>query len=128
MGLTGRDRPTPPRAIGRSSRVRSAAGQPRAAAGPRPAPSPDAPRPARLPVPELSTTATILTLAHYDCRWPVGDPKETTFGYCGRVRGQHASYCDHHAGVAMKQRRGPATGLVRLLDPVERRLLAFRPL
>jgi GcrA cell cycle regulator len=65
-------------------------------------------------------TATLLTLADADCRWPIGDPQDAAFGYCGRTRGGHVSYCDHHAGVAIPKRSAAraVAGLARLFDQV----------
>jgi len=118
MGLAGRDRPTPPRAVGRTNRRVFAPGQSSSISIRRPAHALGAPIPSRPRGPELTATATILTLASEDCRWPIGDPKDAAFGYCGRRRGQHDSYCDHHAGLAMHKQspRHAMTGLVRLFD------------
>jgi GcrA cell cycle regulator len=118
MGLAGRDRPTAPQVIGRTARRPFTAGQSSPIPRPRPAHLPPAPAPSRLPGPELTVTASILTLASHECRWPIGDPQEAAFGYCGRPRGGHVSYCDHHAGVAAPKssaRRG-VSGLIRLFD------------
>jgi GcrA cell cycle regulator len=104
MGLAGRDRPAAPRAVGRTSRHRITAVQSNSIVRRAPARAPAAPQPICLPGGELAATATIHTLADHDCRWPIGDPRDTSFGYCGRARGQHASYCDHHGGVALHKR------------------------
>lgn len=118
MGIAGRDRATAPRALGRTNRRRFTPGQSNPIARPRPARSSSPPTPPRIPGPELTATATILTLSDTDCRWPIGDPQEAAFGYCGRFRGRHVSYCDHHAGVAIPK-RSPAravAGLAKLFD------------
>jgi GcrA cell cycle regulator len=116
MGLAGRDRPKAPRELARTYHRQLAVGEPSSIARPRPVRSPAAPTPSCHPAPELTVTATLLSLAGEGCRWPIGDPRETTFGYCGRCRGRHVSYCDHHAGLAMPKRspRGASPGLVRL--------------
>jgi GcrA cell cycle regulator len=120
MGLAGRDRPTEPRALGRTSRRRFTTSQSHSMSVRRPPPSLAAPIPCTPAGPELTATASILTLAQEDCRWPIGDPKEADFGYCGRGRGRHNSYCDHHAGLAMHKRapRDLMAGLVSLFEPV----------
>lgn len=117
MGLAGRDRPTAPRAVGRTNPRRASVPQSSSMPRMRPVRSPTAPNYPRLANSDLSATATILTLAAADCRWPMGDPQEAAFGYCGRSRGQHVSYCDHHAGLAMHGRapRRAVEGLVKQL-------------
>jgi hypothetical protein len=49
----------------------------------------------------------------------MGDPQEADFGYCGRPRGRHVSYCEDHAGVAVHGRsaRRAALGAARSFDP-----------
>lgn len=34
------------------------------------------------------------------CRWPVGDPKEEGFKFCGGKSAEGMPYCDHHCRVA----------------------------
>lgn len=43
--------------------------------------------------------ATILTLKEAMCRWPIGDPSEEDFHFCGRKTGA-SPYCEHHARIA----------------------------
>jgi GcrA cell cycle regulator len=118
MGLGGRDRPTAPRAVGRTNPRRIGAVQSSSMMRRSPVRVRAAPY-ARLLNPDLKATATILTLEHADCRWPMGDPQEADFGYCGRSRGRHVSYCDHHAGEAMHGRasRRPVESPIRTPDP-----------
>ncbi len=44
--------------------------------------------------------ATILTLKEAMCRWPIGDPGEEEFHFCGRKTSGSVPYCEHHARVA----------------------------
>jgi GcrA cell cycle regulator len=113
IGLAGRDRPTAPRVLGRANRRQFAGAH--ISSTPRPRPS--TPTPSRVPGPELTVTASILSLGGEQCRWPIGDPRDADFGYCGRFRDRHASYCDHHAGVAVAKQspRRQAAGLDRLI-------------
>jgi GcrA cell cycle regulator len=39
---------------------------------------------------------TTLTLSSRTCRWPVGDPTELGFHYCGHSPNSHRPYCDAH--------------------------------
>ncbi len=43
---------------------------------------------------------TILTLRETTCRWPIGDPSEEDFYFCGGSSEPGQPYCDHHARVA----------------------------
>ena len=63
------------------------------------------PRPAPRPVIEelfipAEERATILDLNERRCRWPVGDPTQDDFYFCGRSCDPADSYCEHHAGIA----------------------------
>lgn len=52
---------------------------------------------------ELAPTATIRTLTVTSCRWPIGDPREADFGYCGRECASASVYCRGHAEVAFRR-------------------------
>ncbi|ODS00453.1 GcrA cell cycle regulator [Methyloceanibacter superfactus] len=60
--------------------------------------------PAPAPVTELviplHERATILTLKESMCRWPIGDPTEEDFHFCGRKKEGPVPYCEHHARMA----------------------------
>ena len=116
LGLSSREAPSRPRSLGgrpagQASRARSSTVQARRAS---PAPA-TAPRPA--PVVravvrpfegDVAPMASILTLSADGCRWPIGDPNDAGFGFCGRLRGGHASYCEGHAQNAQRRRRTEA--------------------
>ena len=82
LGIAGRDAPSRPQTlVGRpASRTRASAGGTRRQTAPR------APRPPVLPrAPfEAIATATIHTLTSHGCRWPIGEPDQADFGFCGR--------------------------------------------
>ena len=48
----------------------------------------------------LAERASILTLKETMCRWPIGDPGEPEFHFCGRKKCGTAPYCEHHARMA----------------------------
>jgi GcrA cell cycle regulator len=60
--------------------------------------------PAPAPVEELviplHERASILTLKESMCRWPIGDPTEEEFHFCGRKKDGTVPYCEHHARMA----------------------------
>ena len=50
-------------------------------------------------VDERPGTATVLTLGAHMCKWPIGDPSQDNFTFCGR-RSDEGPYCHEHAEVA----------------------------
>lgn len=60
----------------------------------------DAAPPIPLPAaaPDLTATKSLVELGFGDCRWPIGEPRDADFGFCGR----HAegTYCKAHAARA----------------------------
>jgi len=44
--------------------------------------------------------ASLDGLTARSCRWPIGDPKASTFGFCGCDRREGSSYCAAHAREA----------------------------
>lgn len=59
------------------------------------------------PLPPLlvdGTPATILTLRDTMCKWPIGDPADPKFAFCGR-KSDCGPYCAEHAAVAFQPAR-----------------------
>ena len=59
---------------------------------------------------EDGSFATVLTINDRMCRWPIGDPAENEFHFCGRNPRNGSPYCEAHARKAyqpqtMKSRR-----------------------
>ncbi|MEM5516618.1 GcrA family cell cycle regulator [Henriciella sp. AS95] len=48
--------------------------------------------------------ATILTLRDSMCKWPIGDPADPKFAFCGR-KSECGPYCAEHAKVAFQPQR-----------------------
>jgi len=48
----------------------------------------------------LHERASIQTLKETMCRWPIGDPAEEDFHFCGRKKFGTMPYCEHHARMA----------------------------
>lgn len=71
-------------------------------------------RPPKLPCVEATDIApaqeqprvhSVFGLERHHCRWPIGDPKQPGFGFCGRTamtdeKGNYKPYCAEHAAVA----------------------------
>lgn len=48
--------------------------------------------------------ATVLTLRDSMCKWPIGDPADPNFAFCGR-KAHDGPYCKDHAQVAFQPAR-----------------------
>jgi GcrA cell cycle regulator len=50
----------------------------------------------------------LLDLRENMCRWPVGDPQDEHFHFCGCQKSGNGSYCEYHSRIAYQQvsRRG----------------------
>ena len=59
-----------------------------------------APMPLQELVIPLHERASIMTLKEAMCRWPIGDPGEPEFHFCGRKACTSLPYCEHHARMA----------------------------
>ena len=59
-----------------------------------------APAPTMELVIPLNERASILTLDETMCRWPIGDPGDEEFHFCGRHSEVGVPYCEHHSSIA----------------------------
>jgi len=91
LGLAGRAGPA------RSERPRSAVT--RRSVAPAAAPSPEIVEEDPV-VLEDGHFATVLTINDRMCRWPIGDPSESEFHFCGRKPRFGSPYCEAHARKA----------------------------
>ena len=66
-------------------------------------------KPEKLPEPVLPTVSSELKkrkciklceLDSHTCRWPIGDPKDDHFCFCGNKVRAGQTYCDEHAAIA----------------------------
>jgi len=55
--------------------------------------------PKRLPNGDM---VTVLTVKDSMCKWPIGDPADASFGFCGRSACNGSPYCAEHAQVAFQ--------------------------
>jgi GcrA cell cycle regulator len=55
--------------------------------------------------PVSSENVTIMELREAMCRWPIGDPGNSEFRFCGSQSNSSSSYCEYHAQLAYQ----PAT-------------------
>lgn len=47
-----------------------------------------------------SRISSVIDLSAHTCRWPVGDPKEPGFHFCGKPAIPGKPYCPEHAAIA----------------------------
>ncbi len=91
LGLAGRAGPT------RSDRPRHSSSHRSAARAPAVQPEIVEEDPIVL---EDGSFATVLTINDRMCRWPIGDPSENEFHFCGRNPKAGSPYCEAHARKA----------------------------
>lgn len=48
----------------------------------------------------ISKRATILSLTEQTCKWPIGDPGDDGFHFCGNKSKNGLPYCDYHCRIA----------------------------
>jgi len=67
--------------------------------------------------------ATVLTLREGMCKWPIGDPADTEFRFCGRSTRPGGAYCEAHAQMAYqpqaKRKRKPTDDARAVLDSLQ---------
>ena len=59
-------------------------------------------RPQQEVVVPMSRRVQIMELREAMCKWPIGDPADATFGFCGRGSDGSSPYCAEHARVAFQ--------------------------
>lgn len=57
----------------------------------------------------------MLTLTVASCRWPIGDPRDADFGFCGRARAD-GPYCQGHSQMAFRRRGEPKQQIDQRVD------------
>lgn len=58
-------------------------------------------------VSESGAARTVATLRAEECKFPIGDPQEASFAFCGRGAGAHGSYCAEHQRLVYQPRSRP---------------------
>lgn len=137
LGLSGRAAPSRPvrRPVARPAAARTprpaaaATPAPRApadtAAAPAPAPAPVQTLPAPVDAKRMANGeyATVLTLREGMCKWPIGDPSDAEFRFCGRSTRPGGAYCEAHAQLAYqpqaKRKRKPTDDARAVLDSLQ---------
>ena len=50
--------------------------------------------------PNKSGNLSLVELDNHTCRWPIGDPKDENFHFCGKKIRLGQTYCEEHAAIA----------------------------
>jgi GcrA cell cycle regulator len=133
LGLSGRAAPSrPTRRVAApklATRPRSASTPAQAGATAKPVngsvpavarPAAPAPVPVEPHVLPSGDYATVLTLREGMCKWPVGDPADASFRFCGHKTTPGQAYCEAHSQMAYqpqaKRKRKPTDDARAVLD------------
>jgi GcrA cell cycle regulator len=57
-------------------------------------------QPRRNVVVPIARKLSIFQLTEHTCKWPIGDPGQEDFHFCGHDSLETGPYCEYHAGVA----------------------------
>jgi GcrA cell cycle regulator len=55
------------------------------------------------PIKRRKPGATILELTDRMCKWPIGDPRDSDFRFCGKQTANGLPYCHDHCSQAYQQ-------------------------
>lgn len=76
------------------------------------------------PRPPVARMVSLLDLKHGDCKFPLGDPRNPDFGFCGAKRQAGLPYCEYHAGLAYRTAGPPRSEEAK--EKTRRTMLAKR--
>ncbi len=110
LGLAGRKTTSRQPVPRRTSSRRDSSGRVELRQAPARFARPASPLPPAPPPPVAALMLPLRQLRADQCRWPIGDPKEAGFGFCGCQKAPGIPYCGHHAAIAYNPaaRRGRA--------------------
>lgn len=89
----------PPAARRHTPAIRDAS-QPRAPGAP--TPEEEAARATLAQIEKIARRVTLLELSERTCKWPIGDPTDEDFAFCGLPSVPGKPYCPHHVAVAFQ--------------------------
>ena len=59
-------------------------------------------KPASDVVVPISRRLSLLQLSERTCKWPIGDPLNEDFHFCGHESGESSPYCSYHSRLAFQ--------------------------
>ena len=89
-----------PAPVARTAPVIRDATQPRAPG--LPTPEEQAARATLAEIEKMAKKLDLLSLTERTCKWPIGDPTEEDFHFCGLPSVAGKPYCEHHVAVAFQ--------------------------
>jgi GcrA cell cycle regulator len=92
--------PEPEAPAARSAQAAREPGQPRAPG--LPTPEEEAARVTLAEIEKMARKLDLLELTERTCKWPIGDPAEDGFHFCGLPSVSGKPYCQHHVGIAFQ--------------------------
>ena len=92
--------PVPAPTMRRTAPVIRDATQPRAPGAP--TPEEEAARATLAEIEKIAKRITLLELTERTCKWPIGDPTEDDFAFCGLEATPGKPYCQYHVAVAFQ--------------------------
>jgi hypothetical protein len=75
---------------------------------------------------KTNKTKVSATLEANDCRWPIGDPRDADFHFCGAQQMAGRPYCSHHWQISYVPNRPRQYGGAKALPTVVLALPARR--
>lgn len=67
-----------------------------------PTPEEESARETLAEIEKMARRLTLLELTERTCKWPIGDPNDDDFHFCGLPAVSGKPYCEHHVGVAFQ--------------------------
>ncbi|MEM6487566.1 MAG: GcrA family cell cycle regulator [Pseudomonadota bacterium] len=67
-----------------------------------PTPEEESARATLAEIEKMARKLTLLELTERTCKWPIGDPNDDDFHFCGLPAVPGKPYCEHHVGVAFQ--------------------------
>ena len=67
-----------------------------------PTPEERAARATLVEIEKMARKLDLLSLTERTCKWPIGDPTEESFHFCGLPSATGKPYCEHHVAVAFQ--------------------------
>ncbi|MGF1553306.1 MAG: GcrA family cell cycle regulator [Paracoccaceae bacterium] len=67
-----------------------------------PTPEEESARETLAEIEKIAKRLSLLELTERTCKWPIGDPNDDDFHFCGLPAVSGKPYCEHHVGVAFQ--------------------------
>ena len=71
----------------------------------------------KIEVPEI---LQLEELTYHNCHWPIGDPRDPEFGFCGKDVAPNSRYCQRHTWMAYQP--GSGQGIRKIPSNKEQKL------